>query len=114
MIHPINRISLLSILLVIWAISSSMLAVYSFYQLKEVKKALRKEKIEVNLGIKSWNGTIKWYNGTQVPAGSTLFDVTALVADVNYTAYPGMGVLVESIKGGEERASLLLDVVDMD
>ena len=99
MIHPINRISLLSILLVIWAISSSMLAVYSFYQLKEVKKALRKEKIEVNLGIKSWNGTIKWYNGTQVPAGSTLFDVTALVADVNYTAYPGMGVLVESING---------------
>ncbi len=91
--------SLLTTLLLIWAISSSMLAVYSYYQLKETKKALYRERIEVDLGIKFWNGTITWYNKTQVPAGSTLLDVTMLVAEVNYTTYPGMGVLVESING---------------
>ncbi len=94
-----NRIPLLSALLLIWAISSSLLAIYAHYQLKEAKRTLSGKIIEVNIGIKYWNGTTKWYNNTKVRSGSTLLDVTTGIADVNYTVYPGMGVLVESING---------------
>ncbi|RLF43738.1 MAG: hypothetical protein DRN29_09615 [Thermoplasmata archaeon] len=98
-IHPMRKTYVAVVILMIWAISSSMFAIYSYHQLKELKEALSEEIIEVNLGVKFWNGTIRWFNGTKVQAGSTLLDLTMEVAEVNYTIYPGMGAFVESIFG---------------
>ena len=101
-----SRWVLISALALIWAISASMLAIYYYSTAESIKERIETqsasgEYIRVNLGIGLWNGTVVWHNGTLVPRGSTLLDVTVAVADVNYTEYPGMGAFVVSINGVE-------------
>ncbi|MDK2464426.1 MAG: DUF4430 domain-containing protein [Candidatus Korarchaeota archaeon] len=95
-----------SVLLLIWAISASMLAVYYRSEatrlnqrIAELTQGLEGEYVTVNLGIGIQGGEVTWHNGTRVKKGSTLLDVTLAVASVNYTEYPGMGAFVESING---------------
>jgi len=99
-----------SALLLVWAISASMLAVYYRSSLIEANKRLGSsggpgstEYITVNLGIGVQGGEVTWHNGTRVMRGSTLLDVTSEVAEVNSTVYPGMGAFVQSINGIENR-----------
>ncbi len=92
-----------SVLLLIWAVSASMLAIYYRSELATLNQRLSAstegEYVTVNLGIGVQGGDVTWYNGTRVKKGSTLLDVTAQVADVNYTVYPGMGAFVQAING---------------
>jgi hypothetical protein len=48
------------------------------------------------LGINYGNGTVQWFNETEVRSGDTFLDVTKQVAIANYTDY-GYGSLVNSI-----------------
>ncbi|KYH40382.1 MAG: hypothetical protein AYL33_006050 [Candidatus Bathyarchaeota archaeon B63] len=52
----------------------------------------------VNVLIDYGNGTREWHNGTMLPIGSSLFNATDLVADIDYTAYP-FGVFITAING---------------
>ncbi|MGB9730256.1 MAG: DUF4430 domain-containing protein [Thermoprotei archaeon] len=90
-------------ILFIWAIVSTALAVnyYFLYMQDESLISSIKAKVStvsVNLLIKFDNGTKKWYNNTVVPLGSSLFNVTKKVANVNYTQY-SFGIYVVGING---------------
>ena len=58
--------------------------------------------LTVDLGVDYGNGTIQWWNGTEMLPGSSLFLLTQKVALINYTFYssskPGH-VLLNSING---------------
>ncbi len=85
----------LSILLLIWAIIATTLWISGVSQVKTVKS---QQEITVNLGFKYENGTVIWHNNTRTIKGSTLLDLTKIVANVNYTTYPS-GSFVNSING---------------
>jgi len=60
--------------------------------------------LTVNSCIDYGNGTINWYNETKMPAGSSLFQLTQKIAEINYTYYPSMKpghILVNSINDKE-------------
>jgi len=63
--------------------------------------------LTLSIGIDYGNGTVDWHNGTQVPAGTSLFQLTQNVADVgedDYVYYPLMRpghVMVNSINDVE-------------
>lgn len=56
--------------------------------------------IHVNLCIDYGNGTVNWYNNTEVSSGTTLFNLTTKIAKTNYsywiTMEPGR-ILIDSI-----------------
>ena len=52
----------------------------------------------VDVLIDYGNGTQEWHNGTRVPIGATLFDVTKEIAEINYTTGQ-FGVFVTAING---------------
>ncbi|MHA1238349.1 MAG: DUF4430 domain-containing protein [Candidatus Odinarchaeia archaeon] len=56
--------------------------------------------IIVNIGINYGNGTVEWFNNTVVPKEFTAFNLTTIVANVEYTVY-SFGIYVESINGVE-------------
>ena len=57
--------------------------------------------LNVNACIDYGNGTINWRNETErMPAGSSLFQLTQKISEINYTYYPSMKpghVLVDSV-----------------
>lgn len=93
-----NKWVIAILLLAISTIIASSMSIYYYYQYSEMLKKIQGTIIHVNLGINDGKST-KWFNGTAVKAGSSLLNVTMLVANVEYTVYPGMGVFVESING---------------
>lgn len=93
-----NKWAIAILLLAISTIIASSMSIYYYYQYSEILKKIQGTIIHVNLGINDGKST-KWFNGTAVKAGSSLLNVTMLVANVEYTIYPGMGVFVESING---------------
>lgn len=55
--------------------------------------------LSVNISTNYGNGTTEWFNGTKVPAGSTLFELTQEIATIRYSYYtmgPGH-VFIDSI-----------------
>ncbi|MEM1574639.1 MAG: DUF4430 domain-containing protein [Nitrososphaerota archaeon] len=95
-----NKWAISTIILAISTIIASSLSIYYYYQYSELLKKIQGTTIHVNLGINDGK-TIKWFNGTAIKLGSSLLDLTMLVANVNYTIYPGMGAFVNSINGVE-------------
>ncbi len=88
---------ILMLTLLIWAVGASALLASCVYEKGE------KGYVVVNIGFKQGD-SLTWHNNTKVPAGSTLFDVTKLVADVEYKQYP-YGVFIESIEGVRNEGS---------
>ncbi len=85
----------LSLLLLVWAVVATTLYVSTTISAEKMENQL----ITVNIGLKYRDGRIEWHNSTKVPSGSTLLDATEVVANVNYTVYPGMGAFINSING---------------
>ena len=82
----VNKYFLLALVVLCWALSASLMAGYYFIQYNDLSSKVKKQTIIANLGINYGNGsTVHWFNGTKINAGSTLFDLTKLVASVNYT-----------------------------
>jgi len=64
-------------------------------------------KVTVSLCIDYGNGTVEWFNKTEMPPGSSLFDLLTKVANVTYTYWPTLEpghILIDSINdvGGEK------------
>ena len=73
---------------------------FSLLALKELEKAISESvKLSVNICI-NYSDKIEWYNETQVPAGTTLFEATQKIANITYTYHslmePGH-ILIDSI-----------------
>jgi len=95
-----NKWAMATLVVICWAIAATFTAGYYYYQYSDMLEKTRGTIIHVNLGINYGNGTpTLWFNGTEVKMGATLLDVTMLVSKVDYTVYPGMGALVNSING---------------
>ena len=63
--------------------------------------------MKVNICIDYGNGTVEWFNKTEMPPGSSLFDLLTKVANVTYTYWPTLEpghILIDSINdvGGEK------------
>lgn len=79
--------------------------IYNLLTLRELSIAVSETiKLTVSIGIDYGNGTLRWHNETEVPAGFTLFQLTQEIAKINYTYYqfakPGH-ILVDSINDKE-------------
>ncbi len=85
-----------ALIFLIWAVIASAYASMLKMQL-ESKSTAAEGNIVVSIGFKVGNESIQWFNQTQVRAGSTLLNLTCMVANVNYTVYPGMGTFVNCI-----------------
>jgi len=78
--------TLLALVTLCWALAASLTAGYYYYQYSDLFSKVKETIITVDLGINYGNGTaIRWLNETKINAGSTLLDLTKLVASVNYT-----------------------------
>jgi len=89
--------------IVVWAALTTGLFGYYYLRFQEYVNLSRKYEavtMRVNVYINYGNGTKGiWYNNTIVPLGATLLNATELVADIQYTPWPGAGVFVDSIDG---------------
>jgi len=81
---------------------------FSLSALREMGSTMENAvKITVNLCIDYGNGTVKWFNETEIPPCSSLFNLLTKVANVDYTYWPTLEpghILINSINevGGEK------------
>jgi hypothetical protein len=81
-----NKWILIALVMFCWAISTSFMAGYYYFQYSDLQAKVKGVIISANLGINYGNGSaVVWFNGTKINAGATLLDLTKLVASVNYT-----------------------------
>jgi len=92
-----NKWALTCLTILCWSIVATFSTGYFYYQYNDLLKRTEGNPIHVDIGLNYGNGTVRWYNNTKATMGMTLFNVTLLVAKVNYTMYPGMGAFVNSI-----------------
>lgn len=85
--------------------TTSMLTVYYYgenlrYQTlyRDTLGDLKAVSIQVSVVINYGNGTKKWHNNTRVPIGSSVFNVTSIVADIDYSTEWG-SAFVTAING---------------
>lgn len=93
-----RRISVIWLLgVLVWALLASLLAGYFYYSYNDALSKTRRPVLNTNVGLNYGNGTVKWFNGTNVLAGETLLNATSHVAKVKYTIWAGSGAFVDSI-----------------
>ena len=81
-----NKWVLVALVMLCWAISTSFIAGYYYFQYSDLSAKVKGVIISANLGINYGNGSaVVWSNETKINAGATLLDLTKLVASVNYT-----------------------------
>ena len=84
--HLMNKCTILALFVLCWALSASLMAGYYYLQYNDLSSKTKKQVIVANLGINYGNGSsVCWFNSTKINAGSTLLDLTKLVASVNCT-----------------------------
>jgi hypothetical protein len=89
---------------------SMMVYYYNRYQVlssnyNNLLSDLNEVSIFVDIKIDYGNGNYEWQNETLLPIGSTLFEATIKIADVEYTSGE-FGIFIESIngvKGGDQK-----------
>jgi hypothetical protein len=86
-------------ILMCWALTASFMTGYYYYQYDDLLSKAQGNIILTNVGINYSNGSATyWHNETKIKAGSTLLEITKLVASVNYTGSLS-GALVNTIDG---------------
>lgn len=96
---------ILLVLVLAWAIVATTLAAYYYNEYSTYRRlyeSLTGKVVVVNIGIDYGNGTRTWYNGTTLPAGSTVLAALTTVSRVEYT-YGQYGAYITSINGVRER-----------
>ncbi len=91
--------------LLCWAVAASALAGYYYIRYVGVREAYETALayVSVSLCIDYGNGTVEWHNGTLMPVGSTLFNLTQHVA-WNLSYYEGpYGIYITCINRVCER-----------
>jgi hypothetical protein len=124
----------MALALLVWAVSMSTVAGYYYIQYKtyhnEYERLLRHTQeltnaieqqtadltglskiieaisLKVNILIKYGNGSMEWHNATHVPLGATAYTATLAIAEVKSTPYEGLGLLVDSINGVKNNATM--------
>jgi len=99
--------------LLAWAILSTVVAGYYFLQYNiyqreynNLANEFNSISIKVNILLSYGNGTKNWFNNTVLPVGSTAFNATFSIADVEYEDYGGeLGILVTSINGVDNNST---------
>jgi hypothetical protein len=81
-----SKCILVALVVLCWALAASFMAGYYYYQYSDLSSKVKGQSITANLGISYGNGSAtRWLNETKINSGSTLLDLTRLVASVNYT-----------------------------
>ena len=91
----------------VWAILGTFVAGYYFVQFdiyhreyNNLADQFNSISLKVNILLDYGNGTRVWYNNTVLPLGSTAFNATCSIADVDKEDWGGdLGILVTSING---------------
>ncbi len=92
----------LIIILLIWAISATILAFTYYQKYIETEKLHRGQIIYVDIGINYGNGTLIWFNSTRLLAGASAYQALLLVAN-NVNASEGVyGVYIHGINNVNE------------
>lgn len=97
--------SLLIGILLIWSLLATALAAYYYNEYSTVKKlydSLTSKTIVVNIGIDYGNNTIRWFNGTILPSGTTVLSALTSIAKVEYV-YGEYGAYVVSVNDVKEK-----------
>jgi hypothetical protein len=93
-----NKLAVLAMFLVCWAITASFVAGYYWLQYTDVIDRIGGAAISVNIGIKIGNNSeIVWHNDTKAISGMTLFRITKNLANVTYSSASGFGVYITAI-----------------
>jgi len=88
--------------LTVWSVTATAYAGYYFAQynqLEDTLKTMQSLIIKVNILINYGNETKEWHNATLVPVGTTVFNATLAVAEVDYSLWQGEYALINSING---------------
>lgn len=94
-----NKWILVALVVLCWALAASFMAGFYYYEYNDLSSKVKEAIIAANLGIDYGNGSaLRWFNDTKINAGSTLLDLTKLVASVNYTLY-STGAFMNAIDG---------------
>jgi len=91
-------------LLLVWAVLASSMAAYYYFEYSSMKRlyeSLSNAVIIVNIGIDYGNGTIRWFNNSLFPAGSTVLSALTTLCKVEYT-YGDYGAYIIAIDGVKE------------
>jgi len=81
-----NKWILAVLVMLCWALAASFMAGHYYFQYTDLSAKVKERIITANLGINYGNGSdIRWFNETKINAGSTLLDLTKLLASVNCT-----------------------------
>lgn len=92
-----NRWTIIALVMLCWAIVSSSVLGYYYYQYTDLVARLGGVPVPINLGIDYANGTRIWFNET---VGVTLYDAMIRAGwRVNATSFGVMGLYVTSING---------------
>ena len=112
--------SLLMVVLLAWAIASSMFAAHYYVQLETAKRDLealksslasideellffKERSVVVDIALDYGNGTIRWFNDTVLPRGSTVLHALIAVAMRVEYRYGEWGAYVTSVDGVAEK-----------
>lgn len=85
----------------VWAVTATAFTGYyylQYRQLEDTLKTMQSLVLKVNVLVNYGNGTKEWHNNTLVPAGSTVFNVTVAIAEVDYSLWNEY-VLIDAING---------------
>lgn len=107
-----NKWVLATMVVLCWAIATSLVSAYYYYQYSDLVARLEKAEREaqseytavgINLGIDYGNGTRVWYNGTE---GLTLYDAMLEAGwKIDGESYGVMGMYIKAINGLEQSTS---------
>ena len=96
----LNKWVLVALVMLCWALAASFMAGYYEYLYADLLTKVKTGIVTASLGINYGNGSsIVWFNNTRINAGSTLLDLTQLLASVDYTGNPSEGVFLDAIDG---------------
>jgi hypothetical protein len=96
----LNKWILVALVVLCWALAASFMAGYYEYRYTDLLAKVKTSIITASLGINYGNGSsIIWFNNTRINAGSTLLNLTQLLASVDYTSSPLEGAFVNAIDG---------------
>jgi len=102
----IKKQTVIYTILLIWALSSTFLAINFYIEYTNMQGIQRGEIINVNIGINYGNGTLVWYNDTQVFSGFTAYLALLYVADNVNSSTGAFGAYVYGINNVTEYDSV--------
>ncbi len=93
-------------LLLIWSLTASFLAIQFYTAYNQLRESHYEKIITVTMGINYGNGTLVWYNDTEVISGCNVYLLLLLLADSVNASVGAFGVYVSGINNVNEYDSV--------